>query len=116
MQERWRHFIDGQAAPPKGGRYLDDLNPVTGEKIAEVARGDAADVDLAVAAARAAFAGWRDRRPIERGRVLSGIARKIREQSSELAALERLETGKPGRATSPARTASPPGWRPDRST
>ncbi len=95
MQERWNHFIDGHAAPPKSARYLDDHNPATGEKIAEVARGDAADVAAAVAAARAAFAGWRDRRPIERGRILLDVARKIREKSRELAALERLETGKP---------------------
>ena len=95
MQERWNHFIDGHAVPPKSARYLDDHNPATGDKIAEVARGDAADVAAAVAAARAAFAGWRDRRPIERGRILLDVARKIREKSRELAELERLETGKP---------------------
>ena len=95
MQERWNHFIDGHAVPPKSARYLDDHNPATGEKIAEVARGDAADVVAAVAAARAAFAGWRDRRPIERGRILLDVARKIREKSRALAELERLETGKP---------------------
>src|SRR3989454_1624096 len=93
--KRWDHFIDGQAVPPKSARYLDDHDPATREKIAEVARGDAADVDAAVAAARVAFAGWRDRRPIERGRILLEIARKIREKSRELSELERLETGKP---------------------
>src|SRR2546428_1964421 len=95
MQERWDHFIDGHTVSPKSARYLDDHNPATGEKIAEVARGDSADVDAAVAAARAAFAGWRDRRPIERGRILLEIARKIREKSRELSEIERLETGKP---------------------
>ncbi len=95
MQERWDHFIDGHAVPPKSARYLDDHDPATGEKIAEVARGDAADVGAAVAAARAAFAGWRDRRPIERGRILLAIARTIREKSGELGEIERLETGKP---------------------
>jgi len=95
MQERRNHFIEGHAVPPRGGRYLDGHNPATGEKIAEVARGDAADVDAAVAAARGAFAEWRERRPIERGRILLDIARKIRERSRELSELERLETGKP---------------------
>src|SRR3989454_8976847 len=95
MQERWHHCIDGHAVPPKSARYLDDHTPATGEKIAEVARGDAADVDVAVAAARAAFAGWRDRRPIERGRILLDVPRKIRERRRELAELERRETGKP---------------------
>jgi len=94
-QERWTHFIDGQPVPPRSGRWLDDHDPATGEKIAEVARGDAADVDAAVAGARAAFPGWRDRRPIERGRILLGVARKIRERSAALCALERAETGKP---------------------
>src|SRR3989442_235899 len=95
MRKRWNHFIAANAALPKSARYLDDHNPATGEKIAEVARGDSADVDAAVAAARAAFAGWRDRRPIERGRILLEIARRIREKSGELAEIERLETGKP---------------------
>src|SRR2546426_11731710 len=95
MQERWDHFIDGQAVLPKSARYLDDHDPATGEKIAEVARGDAADVDAAVAAARAAFAGWRDRRPIQRGRIFLEIARTIRGKSGELAEIERLETGEP---------------------
>src|SRR5262249_8122783 len=66
-----------------------------GGKIGEVARGDAADVDHAVAAARAAYPGWRDRRPIERGRVLLDVAHTIRARSRELAELERSETGKP---------------------
>jgi len=94
-QERWTHFIDGQPVPPRSGRWLDDHDPATGEKIAEVARGDAADVDAAVAGARVAFPGWRDRRPIERGRILLDVARKIRERSAALCALERAETGKP---------------------
>ncbi len=95
MPERWDHFIEGRATPPESGRYLDDHDPATGEKIADVARGDAADVDRAVASARAAFPAWRDRRPIERGRVLTEIARKIRANLKKLVALECLETGKP---------------------
>jgi aldehyde dehydrogenase (NAD+) len=93
--QRWNHFIGGRSVPPHGGRYLDDHDPVTGEKIADVARGDAADVDRAVVAARGAFPAWRDRRPIERGRLLMEIARKVREKAAELGDLERRETGKP---------------------
>jgi aldehyde dehydrogenase (NAD+) len=95
MKQRWDHFIGGRFMPPRAGRYLDDHDPVTGRKIADVARGDGADVDVAVAAAKAAFAPWRDRRPIERGRVLVEIARAIRSHMNELCALERAETGKP---------------------
>jgi aldehyde dehydrogenase (NAD+) len=95
MKRRWSHFIEGRPTLPRSGRYLDDYDPLTGEAIAEVARGDAADVEIAVAAARAAFPEWRDRRPVERGRILTEIARKIRDKRAELVALERLETGKP---------------------
>ena len=95
MKQRWDHFIAGRFFPPRSGRYLDDHDPVTGDKIADVARGDAADVDAAVDAAKAAFPAWRDRRPIERGRILGETARKIRERMAELCAIERKETGKP---------------------
>src|SRR5206468_398948 len=53
----------------------------------------------AVAAARTALPAWRDRRPVERGRILTEIARKIREKRAELVALECLETGKPAAHT-----------------
>jgi aldehyde dehydrogenase (NAD+) len=95
MRERLDHYIAGKFTPPRSGRYLDDFDPVTGNKIADVARGDATDVDVAVAAAKAAFPAWSDRRPIERGRILLDIARKMRERMKDLAALERAETGKP---------------------
>ena len=95
MKQRLDHYIGGRSVPPRSGRYLDDHDPLTGEKIADVARGDAADVDAAVRAAKASFPAWRDRRPIERGRILTEIARKLREHSLELGAIERAETGKP---------------------
>jgi aldehyde dehydrogenase (NAD+) len=95
MKDRLEHFIAGHSTPPASGRYLEDHDPVTGRKIADVARGDASDVAAAVAAAKEAFPAWRDRRPIERGRILSEIARKIRGRMAELCAIERTETGKP---------------------
>jgi aldehyde dehydrogenase (NAD+) len=95
MKDRLEHFIAGHSTPPASGRYLEDHDPVTGRKIADVARGDASDVGAAVAAAKEAFPAWRDRRPIERGRILSEIARKIRGRMAELCAIERTETGKP---------------------
>jgi aldehyde dehydrogenase (NAD+) len=95
MKQRLDHFIAGRSTPPASGRYLEDHDPVTGRKIADVARGDASDVDAAVAAAKDAFPAWRDRRPIERGRILAEIARMIRRRMAELCAIERAETGKP---------------------
>jgi aldehyde dehydrogenase (NAD+) len=95
MQSRYQQWIAGEAVPPKAGRYLDSTNPANGEKLTEIARGDADDAAAAVAAASAAFAGWRDRKPIERGRILLEIARTIRARRQDLAELEQLETGKP---------------------
>ncbi|MBI5505801.1 MAG: aldehyde dehydrogenase [Deltaproteobacteria bacterium] len=95
MQERWDHFIDGAYVAPEAGRYLDDVAPATGNKIAEIAAGDAADAGAAVAAAKAALPEWRVRKPIERGRVLLSIAKAIRDNASMLAELEIAEAGKP---------------------
>ena len=95
MREHLDHFIGGKTVPPKNGKYLADLNPATLERIAGVADGGPEDIDIAVAAAKDAFPQWRDRRPIERGRILIDMARKIREKKAEITAMERLETGMP---------------------
>ena len=95
MESRYQQWIAGEAVPPVAGRYLESINPATGEKLTEIARADAEDGAAAVAAARAAFAEWRDRKPIERGRVLLEIARALREQRQDLAELEPLAAGKP---------------------
>jgi aldehyde dehydrogenase (NAD+) len=89
------HFIDGVSVAPASGAFLDKCDPRTGELMARVAAGNAQDVDVAVQGAAAAFASWRDRRPIERGRVLLDIARAMRAATAELGELERLEAGKP---------------------
>jgi len=95
MRERYEHFIGGASVAPRAGRYLETRNPATGKRLAEIARGDEADVDAAVQAAASALPGWRDRKPIERGRVLLEIARRIRERQQDIVGLEVLETGKP---------------------
>ena len=94
MIERLRHFI-GAETEPASGQYMDKRSPRTGAKIAEVALGGKADVDAAVGAAQAAFPAWRDQRPMLRGRILTEIARKLREHSSRIGKIEEAETGKP---------------------
>lgn len=94
MEQRL-HFIGAGVSPPASGLYVDVFDPATGRKIAEVAAGSAGDVDRAVSAASDAFAPWRDLRPIERGRILTEIARLMRERAAEFIALEAAETGKP---------------------
>jgi aldehyde dehydrogenase (NAD+) len=68
--------------------------PFDRSELARVPLGTAADVDRAVAAARAAFPAWRDRPPVERGRVLAELARRLRERAEEFVAVEVAETGK----------------------
>ena len=94
MFERRPHFI-GAETEPASGRYIDKLAPRSGAKIAEVAAGSKADVDAAVAAAQTALPAWRDQRPLQRGRIMVEIARKIREHKGELGRIEQEETGKP---------------------
>ncbi len=95
MQERWDHYVKGEARPPSSGEYIESKNPASGTKLTEVARGNAADIGAAVAAASAAFPAWRDRKPIERGRILLEIARHIRERRQAFMELEMSQTGKP---------------------
>ena len=94
-QQTWDHFIGGQSVPPASGAYLDAAQPAQGSIGARVALGNAADIARATAAASAAAPAWRSCRPIERGRQLSALARVIRENVGELAAIEGAETGKP---------------------
>ncbi|HZX80243.1 MAG TPA: aldehyde dehydrogenase family protein, partial [Lysobacter sp.] len=65
---RLHHWIDGRPVPPSAGRWLDVHEPANGRVLGEVAAGDAADVDAAVAAAHAAFPGWSALRTSERSR------------------------------------------------
>ena len=95
MTDRWDHYVDGAAVAPSSGEYINSFNPCSGEPAASVAKGTSKDVDQAVASAVKAFPEWRDRRPIERGRILMEIARKLRENAAEFGRLESMETGKP---------------------
>ncbi len=90
-------FIDGTFRPALSGERFTSENPATGAKLAEIAAGDAVDVDLAVAAARRAFADgrWSRRSPAERKAVLLRLADLIEANAEELALLDSLEAGKP---------------------
>ncbi len=90
-------FIDGDFVTALSGATFEDTTPRDGSVIAHVSAGDAADVDLAVTAARRAFddGRWRDLAPRERKRVLLRFAELVREHREELALLETLDVGKP---------------------
>jgi aldehyde dehydrogenase (NAD+) len=93
--KRYGHWINGAEVACASGEYLTSTQPGTDRAVCEVAAGTPADVDAAVAAASAALATWRDRKPGERGRVLTAIADGLRAHAAELAELESGETGKP---------------------
>lgn len=89
-------WIDGEYRPSRSGELLESVNPATGRVLAHVHAGSAADVDDAVAAARAAFTGpWSRLSPDERGRVLWHLADLVEQHAEELAELESLDNGKP---------------------
>ncbi|MDP7063310.1 MAG: aldehyde dehydrogenase family protein [Planctomycetota bacterium] len=88
-------FIDGEFQKPRSKRYMDTVNPATEEVLAKVAIANQADVDQAIAAAKAAFPKWRRLKPSERAKYLFRIARRIQERARELAVLETLDGGKP---------------------
>jgi len=89
-------FIDGAFVDPVDGARFKTVNPATEEVLAEVAEAGAADVDLAVRAARRAYTRtWSKLSGRDRGKYLFRIARIIQERSRELAVLETLDNGKP---------------------
>ena len=89
------HWIDGKPAEPANGQWLDVFDPATGEVAAQVADGDAGDVDAAVAAAQAAFPAWSSLPNSERARWLERLADAIEARLDEFAQVEASDGGKP---------------------
>ena len=104
-QERATAFLDREHRLLIGGRWvasttgdtITSVNPATGRPLATLARGGAADVDLAVTAAREALGNprWRDITPLHRGDLLHRLAELVDEHADELALIESLDNGKP---------------------
>ncbi len=93
---RMQLLINGEWRDATGGKTMAVVNPATEAVIAEVAAATPADVDAAVAAARAALSGpWGKMSGRERGRLLWKLGEKMMEQADEIARLETLHNGKP---------------------
>jgi aldehyde dehydrogenase (NAD+) len=95
FKRRFGHFIGGAWTAPAQGQYFETSDPSTGDKIADIAQGTAADVDAAVKAARAAFRGWQALTPHARARFLYALARQVQKHSRRLSVLETIDNGKP---------------------
>jgi 1-pyrroline dehydrogenase len=93
--DHYEMFINGERRPAIEGGVQAVLNPATGEQIAEVPRGTAADVDAAVAAAHAAFPGWAATSPAQRSFALLKLAERLESAQEELAVIESRNVGKP---------------------
>jgi aldehyde dehydrogenase (NAD+) len=94
-QRSFGHYIDGAWKKPASGEYFATSNPANGDKIADVAYGDAADVDAAVKAARKALPAWQALSGHQRARYLYALARQVQKHSRRLAVLETIDNGKP---------------------
>ncbi|WP_395172844.1 aldehyde dehydrogenase family protein [Roseibium alexandrii] len=92
----WQNFIDGAFVDGGAGR-LDVLDPGTGEKLAEQALADTADIDRAVEAAKRVSdsRAWMDLRPVERGRIVRKMGDYLLERIDEIAPILTREAGKP---------------------
>lgn len=88
-------LIDGRWQAATDGATLSTIDPATGKETARIASAGAADVDQAVAAAKAALPGWRATTPVARARILWAIADLIDAHVDALAELETLDQGKP---------------------
>jgi len=89
------NYIGGQWLAPSNGKYFDNINPATGQVIGQIASSDEADVQLAVAAAQAAFPMWSVTSAEDRFTILNRIATLIDENLEALAMAECIDNGKP---------------------
>ena len=92
-------FINGEWVQAASGETMTDINPATGETIAEVPKGGAEDANRAIEAARKAFEKWFDSTPQDRSNMLLKLADAIEANGEAIAKLESQDVGKPVAAT-----------------
>jgi aminomuconate-semialdehyde/2-hydroxymuconate-6-semialdehyde dehydrogenase len=92
---RWTHWIDGEPRAAVSGRWRDVFDPATAQVYAEVADGDADDVDAATDAAQRAFPAWSALPNSERAAWLERLAAALETRLDDFAAAEARDGGKP---------------------
>ncbi len=96
MSPRLSNHINGTPVASRANRWIDNIDPATGERISEIPRSDASDVDAAAQAARQAFEGpWRETSRTDRADLLDAIADGISDRLDEFAVAESRDNGKP---------------------
>ncbi len=99
LRKQYDNYIGGRWIAPLAGEYFDNVTPITGEVLCQVARSKAADVEAALDAAHAARAAWGRTSPAERANMLNRIAQRLEDNLELLATVETLDNGKPLRET-----------------
>ncbi|MFT5162966.1 MAG: aldehyde dehydrogenase (NAD+) [Alteromonadaceae bacterium] len=94
-QQKFNLFINGQWSAPQKGGYFTSVCPANNETLGQIASADAADVDAAVSAAKAALPAWTALGGHGRARYLYAIARQIQKHARLFSVLESLDNGKP---------------------
>ena len=91
-----QHFINNRWVAGASGEAIDVIDPSDGQVFDQLVRGDSADIDKAIVAARAAYDGaWGQLSALERGRLLQKLSQKMIEKAEELAQIEARDCGKP---------------------
>ncbi|MEM1432417.1 MAG: aldehyde dehydrogenase family protein [Pseudomonadota bacterium] len=99
FRARYDNFIGGKATAPKSGQYFENVTPITGEVICEVARSGADDIEAALDAAHAAAPAFGRTSLAERSTMLFRIAERMEENTMKLAVADTIDNGKPIRET-----------------
>jgi aldehyde dehydrogenase len=99
FKKRYGNYIGGRWTEPAGGRYFENVTPVTGKPFCEVPRSDQDDIEAALDAAHAAKAAWGSTPVAERARILNLIADRMEQNLDLLAHAETWDNGKPIRET-----------------
>ena len=99
---RYDNFIGGAWKAPNAGKYFDNISPITGQPVCQIARSDASDIEAALDAAHAAKDGWARTSVTERAQILNKIADRMEANLAKLALAETWDNGKPIRETTAA--------------
>ncbi len=100
--KRYDNFIGGEWVAPKAGRYFDNVSPVNGRPLCEIARSQPEDVEAALDAAHKAKDAWGKTAPAQRALILNRIADRMEDNLDLLALAETWDNGKPIRETTAA--------------
>lgn len=95
FKNEYGHLIGGEWVSGASGKLIDVVNPSSGEVMSRIQAGNGEDARRAVEAAAAAFPAWAATHPLERGRILREMARRLMARVDDYAMMETLDNGKP---------------------